>query len=356
MTPVPVVNSMNLSLRRGEILTLLGPSGCGKTTTLRMAIGLEKASAGRITFAGRVVDAPAQKIFVPAEKRNMGMVFQSYAIWPHMSVRENVGYPLKIRGHDPAWIKAEVERTLTLVGLDTIAERPGTRLSGGQQQRVAVARGLVYGPDLLLMDEPFSNLDVKLREQMRVEVKLLQRRLGIAVLFVTHDQSEALALSDRVALMHAGNIVQIDSPRELYRSPTAKVVRDFIGRTVLLEGKILSREAGGIMVELDAGARAVCQDSPGSAQLGVGARCEVSVRPEQLQVESAGDAAPTAVNQVQGRIMTLLFVGERYEAEVVLASEAVVSIYLPPTRVWEEGQRINLLLPACALKIWPVGA
>lgn len=351
----PVVNRMNLTLRRGEILTLLGPSGCGKTTTLRMAIGLERASAGRISFNGHVVDAPARKLFVPAERRNMGMVFQSYAIWPHMNVRENVGYPLRVRGVPAAEIRERVERMLTMVGLAAVGDRPGTRLSGGQQQRVAVARGLVYGPDLLLMDEPFSNLDVKLREQMRVEVRHLQRQLGISILFVTHDQAEALALSDRIALMHAGNIEQIASPLDLYREPATGVVRDFIGRTVLLHGQVVSQGPGRAEVLLDGGVTVACTRSAPGVELRAGDRCDVGIRPEHIEVEANDDETTEGgSNAMCGRIVTLLFVGERYEAEVALATGKTVSLYLSPEQAWREGQSVKVKMHCSGLCAWPV--
>ena len=226
---------------RGEIVTLLGPSGCGKTTTLRMAMGLERSGSGRIVSLGRVVDSAPERIFVPPEKRNMGMVFQSYAIWPHLTVFENIAYPLRIRRNSTAEVRDKVARTLQLVGLADHADRPATHLSGGQQQRVAVARAIVFDPTLLLMDEPFSSLDAKLREQMRAELKVLQRQLGITILFVTHDQSEALAISDRLAVMSGGRMEHIGTPMELYTHPGSPTVRDFLGRTLLLRGRLLER-------------------------------------------------------------------------------------------------------------------
>src|SRR5437763_312066 len=214
---VKAVDRVSLDVTEGEILTLLGPSGCGKTTTLRMAIGLERCSEGEILYQGRVVDSA--RVHVPTHKRNMGMVFQSYAIWPHMTVFENVAYPLRVRGVKGSKVREEVQRVLELVDLPGLGERPATMLSGGQQQRVALARSLVFEPRILLLDEPFSNLDAKLREQMRAELRVLQRRLGITVLFVTHDQVEALSLSDRIAVMNAGHVEQIGTPTELYLDP-----------------------------------------------------------------------------------------------------------------------------------------
>jgi iron(III) transport system ATP-binding protein len=198
---VEAVREVSLEVRQGELVALLGPSGCGKTTVLRLVMGLEHCDAGQVVYHGRVVDSPAMRVFVPPEKRNMGMVFQSYAIWPHMTVFENVAYPLQVRGVRGAALREQVVHALELVGLGDLGDRPATHLSGGQQQRVAFARSLVFHPSLLLLDEPFSNLDARLREQMRIEVKLLQRQLGVGVLFVTHDQAEALSLSDRLAVI-----------------------------------------------------------------------------------------------------------------------------------------------------------
>src|SRR5690554_631941 len=203
-----VVKDISLDIRKDEILTLLGPSGCGKTTTLRMVMGLERSDGGEIVYRDKVVDSVSKNIFLPTNKRNMGMVFQSYAIWPQMTVFENVAFPLRVRKEKNEVVKREVERALNLVGLQHLADRPAPQLSGGQQQRIAFARSLVYHPDLLLLDEPFSNLDARLREQMRIEIKELQKRIGITILFVTHDQIEALILSDRIAVMNHGVIEQ----------------------------------------------------------------------------------------------------------------------------------------------------
>jgi ABC-type Fe3+/spermidine/putrescine transport system ATPase subunit len=221
----PAVDRVSLEIQRGEIFTLLGPSGCGKTTTLRLVAGLERPDAGEIVLRGRVVASAARRLFVAPHKRNLGMVFQSYAIWPHMTVFENVAYPLRLRGTTGAVVRDKVVRVLDLVGLSGLEERSATLLSGGQMQRLALCRSLVYEPDLLLLDEPFSNLDAKLREQMRVELKLLQRRLGVTVLFVTHDQIEALSLSDRIAVMQRGRVEQVGTPRDLYERPGSPFVR-----------------------------------------------------------------------------------------------------------------------------------
>ncbi|MCS0503726.1 ABC transporter ATP-binding protein [Ancylobacter mangrovi] len=349
------VEGVDLDLAPGEILTLLGPSGCGKTSTLRIAIGLERASDGEVWLGGQLVDAPARRIFVPPERRNMGMVFQSYAIWPHMSVFENVAYPLQARRRPAAEIKAEVDRLLDMTGLSSFADRPGTRLSGGQQQRVAIARGLAAGSGVLLMDEPFSNLDSHLRNHMRAEVKLLQRKLGIAVLFVTHDQSEALALSDRIAVMRAGRIEQIGPPTELYNNPASANVRDFLGENMRLSGRVRARgRDAGLTVELSEGN--IClvdgQDHTGGAP--VGSPCLLSIRPEHVRVEPA-PAGPHTVepNVVAGRILAMLFLGSAFEASVRLASGAVVTTMLGSDTELKEGQAVRLVLPKLRLHAWP---
>ena len=209
---VVAVDRINLEIAEGEFFTLLGSSGCGKTTTLRMVGGLEKPDAGEIHLGGQCLVAPAKKLFIKPEKRNMGMVFQSYALWPHMTVFENVVYPLKLRGVKGVAAEKKVAEVLGLMGLSGLEDRQAPALSGGQQQRVALARALVFSPKVLLLDEPLSNLDAQLREEMRRELKALQRRVSVTVVFVTHDQIEALSLSDRIAIMKFGVLEQIGTP------------------------------------------------------------------------------------------------------------------------------------------------
>ena len=358
------VKGSSFSLKRGEILTLLGPSGCGKTTTLRMAIGLERASEGRIWFDDRLVDCVAERIFVPPEKRQMGMVFQSYAIWPHMNVFDNVAYPLKARGRPAAEIREAVHKVLDLVGLREFEQRSSTKLSGGQQQRVAVARALVFGPDLLLMDEPFSNLDAKLRDQMRTEVKLLQRRLGISVLFVTHDQSEALALSDRLAVMRGGEVEQVGEPRDLYEHPGTPAVRDFLGRTILLPATLRGGSPGEWQVTLAEGADLAVTGMNHHPDARPGAACLLGIRPEQVVVtpdgstqgSSASHGTSAAPNTLHADILALLFLGDRYEATLRLGSGALISVLLPPAEHWREGARGSIHFPAARLQLWPAEA
>jgi ABC-type Fe3+/spermidine/putrescine transport system ATPase subunit len=333
---------------------LLGPSGCGKTTTLRLVAGLERPDAGEITLRGRPVASAARGLFVPPHKRNLGMVFQSYAIWPHMSVFENVAYPLRLRGADARAVRDKVTRVLALVGLSGLETRSATLLSGGQMQRLALCRSLVYEPDLLLLDEPFSNLDAKLREQMRVELKLLQRRLGVTVLFVTHDQIEALSLSDRIAVMQRGRVEQVGAPRDLYERPGTPFVRDFLGQTVILRGHVAGRQPGQAMVKLDGvfGGRVVTGRAAPGTSLEPGVTAHVAVRPEDIEVTAMGDACE-GESALPGVIEALLFVGDRYEARVSLGGEQRILLLLPRAREWHEGQRLRLGFPSEAVSVWP---
>jgi ABC-type Fe3+/spermidine/putrescine transport system ATPase subunit len=356
---VEVLHGLDLDVRRGEILTLLGPSGCGKTTTLRLIIGLERCSEGDISYEGQTVDSLRRRIFVAPHKRNMGMVFQSYAIWPHMTVFENVAYPMKARHAKSGQIATMVGRALDLVGLGGLASRPATQLSGGQQQRVALARALVYEPDLLLLDEPFSNLDAHLREEMRAEVKVLQRRLGTTILFVTHDQMEAMSLSDRVAVMDRGSIAQIGTPQELYGAPNSPTVRDFMGKTVQFEGSVVAGEGTGyaeFALSADTSHQVRFRASIAEG-VKVGQRCYLAVRPERVIVHSrAGMTQPgeSAQNRFAGQIEALLFLGDRYQAQVRLTWGQELLLYLPATATWHEGQAVSVEVPQEDVSLWPV--
>ena len=235
---VTAVDSIGFDIAPGELVTLLGPSGCGKTTTLRAVAGLETPSGGIIRLNGNSVYSASERRNVPAEKRGVSMVFQSYAIWPHMTVFDNVAYGLRVRRLPQAEVRQNVERVLDLVQMQGFADRPASKLSGGQQQRVAVARAIAFSPSVVLFDEPLSNLDAKLRAEMRVELRELQRRLEITSLYVTHDQEEALAISDRVIVMNGGRIEQIGTPEDIYNRPHSRFVADFVGSANLIAGTV----------------------------------------------------------------------------------------------------------------------
>ena len=349
----PAVKDLSLDVYDGEILTLLGPSGCGKTTTLRMVAGLETPDAGDIFFGDQVVVMSSRRISLAPNKRNVGMVFQSYAIWPHMTVAENVAFPLKARRLPRAQVKDRVVRALDLVGLSGFEDRPGPLLSGGQQQRVAFARALVTEPRVLLLDEPFSNLDAKLREQMRLSVKLLQKRLNIAMLFVTHDQIEALSLSNRIALMNFGVVQQQGDPRLLYEEPVNEFVRDFVGRTLLFKGRVQTGNASGMLAIELAGARDCvvfgrCYNPDG---MKAGESAFIGVRPEDVEIQPALDGEPPP-GALGGRAQTALFVGERIEYQVEVDGQSVIMIYGERHKPIDEGSRVWLKLRPDGHSAW----
>ncbi len=325
-----VVDGITFSVAPGEFFTLLGPSGCGKTTTLRLLAGLETPDAGEITLQGRTLAAPARNILVPIDKRNMGMVFQSYAIWPHLTVFENVAFPLRVRGESRATIRKRVLEALEVVGLTGFEDRGSTELSGGQQQRVALARAIVYTPALLLLDEPLSNLDVKLREQMREELHALHKRLNLAVVYVTHDQAEALALSDRIAVVNQGKLEQVGSPAEVYEHPHTRFVGDFLGRTIILKGT-MHKDAGQSVVDVQGAGRVMVN---GDISFGEGAGVRILSRPEDISLLPAGELAP---NQVAGKVEHVAYMGDHLEYTIEAAGR-------------------TLLMPASKRDNYPIGA
>jgi ABC-type Fe3+/spermidine/putrescine transport system ATPase subunit len=325
---VTAVNGLNLAIHEGEFFTLLGSSGCGKTTTLRMVGGLEKPDRGDIHLGSKCL--VSGKLFVKPERRDMGMVFQSYALWPHMTVFENVSYPLKLRGIKGIQAEKKVAEILKLVGLEGLQERPAPALSGGQQQRVALARALVFSPRVLLLDEPLSNLDAQLREEMRRELKALQQRLHITVLFVTHDQIEALSLSDRIAVMKAGQLEQVGTPEEVYFRPGTPFVRDFLGKTFLLPGKIIQITEDRIQVKIQQiGVAPLAIERnhlipTGNGVPQVGQPVMVAIRPEKVSLW--GQAPQCQQNLVQAHLRAVQFLGDRYEYTVALGEETRVLI------------------------------
>jgi len=338
---VRAAQDVSFEVPAGKLFTLLGPSGCGKTTTLRSIAGLEKPRSGEIVVRGQKIFSSESGIFVPPNQRGLGMVFQSYAIWPHMTVFENAAFPLQVsKSRIPRKeIESKVLRVLKVVALEDLAEREATKLSGGQQQRLALARALVMEPPLLLLDEPLSNLDAKLRERMRFELKRLQRDLGITTVYVTHDQSEALALSHSVAVMDRGRIQQTGAPREIYERPANQFVADFIGTTNFLQATVsanggspglyrVSSEVGDLEV------RATETLQPGSQVV-------ISVRPEDIHLSERRPEAGS--NVLEGTVDTKVFLGESVDFRVKV-KERVLQSRAHPSLGTRVGHPIHLSL------------
>jgi len=332
---IGAVADVDLTIPANQIFTLLGPSGCGKTTLLRCIVGLEVPDAGEIAIGGEVVFSRARNIFVPPEKRGLNMVFQSYAIWPHMNVFDNVAYPLQVRGLPREEIRRRVEGTLKFVQLAGFEGRPATRLSGGQQQRVALARALVAEPKVILFDEPLSNLDAKLREETRKELREFLTTLKITAVYVTHDRVEALSLSDTVAVMKEGRIVEVGTPRQIYFDSDRRFVAGFIGRANLIEGKVSAASDAYTVVESSLGAIA-CHKEAG---LSPGAAVAVCIRPEFIRI-IAGDPGPRP-NIFRGRVESLVFVGEACEGEIRIGNTLLIA-RLEATAGVQEGDEVLL--------------
>ena len=355
-TTVFAVNDVSFEVKEGELFTLLGPSGCGKTTTLRSIAGLEKPDSGKIAVGERVMFSAGAKgtrtVNMPANQRGLGMVFQSYAIWPHMTVFDNVAFPLQVRKRSERPSKKEirerVERVLETMELSPQIDRQATKLSGGQQQRLALARALVIQPPLLLLDEPLSNLDAKLRESLRYELKRLQRELGITSVYVTHDQVEALALSTHIAVMQAGAVVQLGRPREVYMEPANKFVAEFIGTSNFIPGTIGAATAEHHSVETANGPLFL-----GTADKHpVGADVVVSIRPEAVSLSTA--SRPGVPNEWHGTVVTRAFLGDSVDHVVTVGKQEMRARTNPEISI-EPGTHVYLQLDPAKISLVPVG-
>ncbi len=348
-TGKPAVDGVSFDVPAGEIVVLLGPSGCGKTTTLRCVAGLEHPTAGRISIGGRVVSEPERGVLVSPRERDIGMVFQSYAVWPHMTVHQNVAYPLKHRRNGGGDVAAKVRDTLELVGLGDYAERSVTSLSGGQMQRVALARSLVYRPQLLLLDEPLSNLDAKLRVRLRDELRRILKQTGMTGLYVTHDQSEAVVLGDRIGVMREGKLLQMAPPDEIYNRPADSFVANFTGASNVLLGKVLERKGEHATIDLGAAGRI---EAWTPQQLNPGDKARVALRAENVRLGERGPANVFSGRVIERRyqgmqtVYDVEFGGQRLEVlELGTAArhttDGEIALTLPPDQCWayrDEGQ------------------
>ena len=343
---VQAVNDVSFDVRRGEFLTLLGPSGCGKSTTLRLIAGLERPDEGEIRVEGRLITSARRGVFTAPEKRGMGMVFQSYAVWPHMTVFENVAFPLRVRHRPASEVRKRVSQVLDIIGLAGLADRPAPDLSGGQQQRVALGRALVADPSLLLLDEPFSNLDARLREGMRVEMGQLQRRLGLTTIFVTHDQTEAMMLSDRIFVMNAGIVEQTGTPREVYEHPASRFVMDFLGRINYLPAHVVRLPSGRLGARLvDASEADLAVSIPD--ELGEGEQVTLAFRSADVELSTVVDGTGWP-----GVVQTVAYMGGREEYVIKLYQG---SSEIKTERVTENlviGTPVQVSVPAGQVRVW----
>jgi iron(III) transport system ATP-binding protein len=332
---VTAVRDLSLEIADREFVTLLGPSGCGKTTLLRLIAGFMAPDEGVIRVGAAALSTPTAT--VPPERRGMGMVFQNYAVWPHKTVYQNVAFGLEVRKVGRAETQARVGRVLELVNLGGLERRYPSQLSGGQQQRVALARSLVVEPGILLLDEPLSNLDAKLRERMRWELKELQRRTGITFVYVTHDQSEAMALSDRIAVMHAGEIMQVGAPRAVYARPVNKIVADFMGLVNLISARVVRAGGDDGLVAVGGEHRVIAALPPGAV---AGEMVQLAIRPENLRLvpASSGDGS----GSVPGEVAEVTFLGNLVDCHVTLGDGTRVRVQLDPDQSPEVGQRVAI--------------
>lgn len=331
---IKALSDVDLTIPGNQIFTLLGPSGCGKTTLLRCIVGLEMPDSGEIAIGDEIVWSKEKNIFVPPEKRRLSMVFQTYAIWPHMNVFDNVAYPLQTRKEHKAEIREKVKKTLRFVQLEGFENRPATKLSGGQQQRVALARALVAEPKVILFDEPLSNLDAKLREETRKELRSFLTRLNITAVYVTHDRIEALSLSDALAVMKAGRIVEVGTPKEIYFDSDQRFVADFIGRANLIDGKVAAIEDDYTIIDSGIGPIACHR----KINVSTGVAVTVCIRPEFITFTET--ISGNGRNNFHGIVESLIFVGDAYEGEIRIGDTYLVT-RIEPTAGIKEGDEIS---------------
>jgi iron(III) transport system ATP-binding protein len=342
---VKAVDSISFDVTAGELMTLLGPSGCGKTTTLRMIAGLERPDTGEIWVGDKLVSSAEKNVFLEPEKRGMGMVFQSYALWPHMTVFENVSYPLRMKGFPRGEIRHRVMTMLETVGMSGMEQRPAPLLSGGQAQRVALARALVFDPDVLLLDEPLSNLDAKLREEMRFEIKAIQTRVGVTSIFVTHDQAEAMVLSDNMVVMSRGTIEQQGPPNEVYDHPATRFVMDFLGQSNHLSATVSRDENGRVVARIaDAGGASV--PLPDGASWTDGSHIDLAFRWQDVRLTPANGA-----DQWVGEIETVAYLGTHAEY-VVRLGETTIRALVPGASALPKGSRARCEIDASVIRVW----
>ena len=332
-----VLQDLSLAIEEKEFVTLLGPSGCGKTTTLRLLAGFLVPDGGEIRVAGQLLSSP--RTTIPPERRRMGMVFQNYAIWPHMSVFDNVAFGLKLARLGRATIGERVARVLAAVGLEGLEGRHPAQLSGGQQQRVALARSLVVEPSILLLDEPLSNLDAKLRERMRGELKSLQRRTGITFVYVTHDQAEAMALSDRIAVFHQGVLQQYGRPRDIYERPANLFVADFMGIVNRLPGEIVERRDGQVRVRV--GDHVLAAVGP-AADASPAREVTLAIRPESVRLGATAADGPG--NRLEGSVVEATFLGNIVDYQID-AGGLLLRVQTDRHVIQEVGSRVQLTIP-----------
>jgi ABC-type Fe3+/spermidine/putrescine transport system ATPase subunit len=344
---VRVLDQVSFQVYESEILVLLGPSGCGKSTTLRLLAGLERPDAGAIHLREKTVVDAATGRFTPAEKRNLGMVFQAFAVWPHMTVEEHIAFPLLVRHCSKEEITKRVHRALDFVGLGGLETRLSTQLSGGQQQRLALARALVYEPDVLLLDEPLSNLDAQLRQQMRLELKNLQRQLGTTFVFVTHDQDEAMTLAHRVALMRNGRIEQLGTPDEVYENPQSLFVHSFLGTSIRFEGSWTVDDDGPWLRLSNCYRLKVRPNGDQSAKAG---QALVTVRPEDLRIVL--EKRQPKDNEIEAEVRDVIHLGDHYEVALKGCNAEFVLQVSKDLRMRSK-EIVLLAIDPSKVKVWP---